>query len=156
MNSQICPKCEVPVAWTLDECPTCKTKRSGFIFSNSPSSEDKNESDQVFKTNKLNSKSKNKSDADLTLADVVRAQNRTTHAIRAFVRFLFIQLTATTLGIFLWNISNQFIDQQRCFNTGDHCSGNGFFRFLAVMTILVGIFWSSNAGWSELSKSEIH
>ena len=87
--------------------------------------------------------------------DLIEAQNRTTHAVRAFVRFLFIQLSGLTLAVFIWNISNLFIDQQECFNYGRQCSGNGFLRFLAVVIGFITIYWSSDAGWKELEKSKI-
>jgi hypothetical protein len=153
MNRQMCPKCDVAVAWHLEKCPTCKTKKIEFIFTNSESTEDI-ESFNRF-ASKLKGNPTSQENSELTLADVVRAQNRTTHAVRAFVRFLFIQLTSTTLGVFLWNLSNLFIDEQKCGYSGDNCGGNGFLQFVAVITILVGIIWSSNAGWSELSKSDI-
>jgi hypothetical protein len=88
--------------------------------------------------------------------DLIEAQNRTTHAVRAFVRFLFIQLSGLTLAVFIWNISNLFIDQQECFNYGRQCSGNGFLRFLAVVIGFITIYWSSDAGWKELEKSKIN
>ena len=91
-----------------------------------------------------------------SIEDLIQAQNRTTHAVRAFVRFLFIQLTGITLAAFLWNLSTAFIDQQECFRSGSNCNGNGFLQFLAVVTVIVSVVWSSNAGWSELQKSEIN
>ena len=90
-----------------------------------------------------------------TLDDLVRAQNRTTHAVRAFVRFLFIQLTGITLAVFLWNISLAFVDEQACFQNGDNCTGNAFLQFLAAIVWLVAVIWSSSAGWDELNKSNI-
>jgi hypothetical protein len=144
----MCPKCDVAVAWHLEKCPTCKTKKDQFIFTNSSSAEGIEEQTlaNLYQASYQKGNSANRIKSELTLEDVVRAQNRTTHAVRAFVRFLFIQLTSTTLGVFLWNLSYFF--------TNDY-SGNGFLQFIAVITILVGIFWSSNAGWSELSKSDI-
>ncbi len=95
------------------------------------------------------------SSKEIGLLDVIEAQNRTTHAVRAFVRFLFIQLSATTLAIFLWNLSNIVVDTSECMYNSEKCGGNGFLQFVAIATLLVGIVWSSNAGWSELSKSDI-
>lgn len=90
-----------------------------------------------------------------TLDDLVRAQNRTTHAVRAFVRFLFIQLTGITLAVFLWNISLAFIDEQACYQYGDNCTGNAFLQFLAGIVWIVAVIWSSSAGWDELNKSNV-
>ena len=87
--------------------------------------------------------------------DLIQAQNRTTHAVRAFVRFLFIQLSGITLTVFVWNASNLFINQQECVNYGRQCSGNGFLRFLAVVIWLISVYWSSHEGWKELEKSKI-
>jgi hypothetical protein len=82
------------------------------------------------------------SSGETTLEDLVRAQNRTTHAVRAFVRFLFIQLTGLTLVFFLWNL---FLETD----------GNGFVGFLVLVVWLGTVVWSSAAGWDELNKSNI-
>ena len=80
--------------------------------------------------------------SETTLEDLVRAQNRTTHAVRAFVRFLFIQLTGLTLVFFLWNL---FLETD----------GNGIVGFLVLVVWLGTVVWSSAAGWDELNKSNI-
>ena len=90
-----------------------------------------------------------------TIDDLIRAQNRTTHAVRAFVRFLFIQLTGITLVVFLWNLSLTFIDEQDCFQSGDNCTGNGSIQGLAGIIWIATVIWSSYAGWEELNKSNI-
>ena len=82
------------------------------------------------------------SSGETTLDDLVRAQNRTTHAVRAFVRFLFIQLTGLTLVFFLWNL---FLETE----------GNGLVGFLVLVVWLGTVVWSSAAGWDELNKSNI-
>ena len=88
------------------------------------------------------------------IQELIRAQNRTTHAVRAFVRFLFIQLSATTIAVILWNFSEAFIDQEECFRNGSNCSGNGFLQFIAAVVLIGGMIWSSAAGWDELGKSK--
>jgi hypothetical protein len=90
-----------------------------------------------------------------TLDDLIRAQNRTTHAVRAFVRFLFIQLTGITLAFFLWNLSLAFVNTSDCIRSGENCSGNVALQFLAVGVWIATVIVSSNAGWDELKKSEI-
>ena len=89
------------------------------------------------------------------LRDLIRAQDRTTHAVRAFVRFLFIQLSAITFAVTLWNISNLSVNTQQCIQSGSHCSGNPLLQFLAAVVWIGGVIWSSNAGWEELAKSNI-
>lgn len=93
--------------------------------------------------------------SEKTIDDLIRAQNRTTHAVRAFVRFLFIQLSGFTLAIFLWNLSTAFIDEQQCVQYGTNCTGNSFFQFTAAIVLIGSVIWSSQAGWEELGKSEV-
>jgi hypothetical protein len=81
------------------------------------------------------------SNLDESTRQIILAQNRTTHAIRAVVRFLFIQLTAITLAFVIGGLGSAL--------------GNAFVIFIAVVIYIVGIIWSSNAGWSELEKSNI-
>jgi hypothetical protein len=92
---------------------------------------------------------------EIGLEDLVHAQNRTTHAVRAFVRFLFIQLSGITLATIFWEASNLFIDQERCASSGEKCSGNTFLQVVSAITAIIGVIVSSRAGWSELSKSDI-
>lgn len=90
-----------------------------------------------------------------TIDDLIRAQNRTTHAVRAFVRFLFIQLSAMTLGLFIWNLAAASADPEACAYEGINCAGNEALQVVAGLVFLGGIIWSSSAGWSELEKSNI-
>lgn len=91
-----------------------------------------------------------------TLDDLIAAQNKTTHAVRAFVRFLFIQLTGITLAVFLWNLSLAFISSSDCARTGENCSGNVALQLMAVGVWIATVILSSRAGWDELQKSDIN
>ena len=109
---------------------------------------------------KFNKKSKFEKleNAELTSEDIkelIKAQNRTTHAVRAFVSFLFIQLSFTTVALFIYGISQAFTDPNKCQQYGTNCGGNQFFLFIAILIWIAGVFVSSKAGWSELEKSEI-
>jgi len=86
---------------------------------------------------------------------LIAAQNRTTHSVRAFVRFLFIQLSATSAAVVLWNFASAQVDPIACAQNGEHCSPIGALQTLAVIVWIIGVVWSSSAGWSELQKSEI-
>jgi hypothetical protein len=86
---------------------------------------------------------------------LIAAQNKTTHAVRAFVRFLFIQLSGLTAAALVWYISLLFIDQGECINYGEKCDGNGFLQLLAIGIWIGTVIFSSNAAWSELGKSDI-
>lgn len=79
---------------------------------------------------------------------LIKAQNRTTHAVRAFVRFLFIQLSALTLATFLFFTSFQLVDEAGAPNT--------FLLIMGGVIWIIGLVWSSTAGWSELEKSNIN
>jgi Na+/melibiose symporter-like transporter len=78
---------------------------------------------------------------------LIQAQNRTTHAVRAFVRFLFIQLSALTLATFLFFVSFQLENEEGAPNT--------FLLVMGGVIWIIGLIWSSSAGWSELEKSNI-
>lgn len=91
---------------------------------------------------------------------IVSAVNRTTHAVRAFVLFLFYQLTALTLAFVMYffaqiagNSNDECSNQLRSFNA---CSPNAFLVFIALVIWIVGVFYSSNVGWREIKKSEVH
>jgi len=91
--------------------------------------------------------------SDDLLLEIIKASNRTTRAVRAFVLFLFIQLTFTTAALFLWNSGNQ-IDPSQCYEEGI-CEPDGVTLWLAVIVWIIGVISSSLAGWTELSKSNI-
>ena len=87
------------------------------------------------------------------LIQQIAAANRTTRAVRAFVRFLFIQLVAITLAFFVVVAGDLFRDTSECdFGV---CGPNTGAQIFAGFIWLVGVIWSSSAGWSELSSSEV-
>lgn len=71
----------------------------------------------------------------------VAASNRTTHAVRAIVRFLFIQLAASTVAV--------------AFIVLGSLSQSGGFSLIGFLLLFAGIVWASIAGWSELEKSRV-
>jgi len=85
----------------------------------------------------------------------IAAQDRTTHAVRALVRFIFIQLVATTFAAVLWAFAVAAVDPAQCVLYGDYCEPIVWLQIFAVLVWLVGVIASSNAGWDELRKSEI-
>jgi hypothetical protein len=86
---------------------------------------------------------------------LIQSQNKTTHAVRAFVRFLFIQLSGITAAAFVWFISLLLVDEERCFDYGENCSGNVPLQFVAIGIWIGTVIYSSAAGWSELEKSDV-
>lgn len=93
------------------------------------------------------------SETDKLLRDLIQATDRTTRAVRAFVRFLFIQLAAITLAILVFQLGVITQDPSEC--AFGICSPNGFTTTVAVLIWLGGVIWSSIAGWEELGLSEI-
>jgi hypothetical protein len=83
----------------------------------------------------------------------IEASNRTTHAVRALVRFLFIQLAFLTAAFVLWQIGLAFPDEDNC--TAFGCEPNGFVSFLVLGLIITGVVLSSKAGWDELELSDV-
>jgi len=74
------------------------------------------------------------------LRESIAASNRTTRAVRALVRFIFIQLSSTTLAgilVYFGAVNSEFS-----------------LLILGLIVWVVGVFWSSAAGWSELDKSD--
>ena len=127
----------------LDSEGYCTNNNCNYILQQSINNSENSSSNS---TKDSNQKVKNRIDTrysnlDEATKQIVLAQDRTTHAIRAVVRFLFIQLSAITLAIivatFGASIENEFI------------------IFVAVIIYIVGVIWSSNAGWSELEKSNL-
>ena len=68
--------------------------------------------------------------------DLVRAQNRTTYAIRSLAVYLFITITTGFSGLVLINL------------------GRTDAAFLGAIVIITGFIWSIAAGLTELNKSK--
>ena len=71
----------------------------------------------------------------------IEASNRTTHAVRAFVRFGLIEITATLLGFVVGGLYAGF--------TGDLQTGVVF----GGIVIVIGGIYGLAIGWDELKKS---
>jgi hypothetical protein len=88
----------------------------------------------------------------LDLASKTESNTRKTkHAVRAFVLFLFYQLSFTTVAVFIWNLS--LPNTTECIERGA-CSSNIFLQFLAAVLWIVGISISSRIGWQEIRRSD--
>jgi DNA-directed RNA polymerase subunit RPC12/RpoP len=145
MGLKYCDKCQEPVEQIVMVCPKCKSEMFVHGKASSPkttSAETKVASTAAPTSTKTSETFPALSKTGKTIDDLIRAQNRTTHAVRAFVRFLFIQLTGITCAVFLWNVSLAM-------------EGNASIEFLAGIVWLGAVIWSSAAGWDELNKSNI-
>ena len=166
MGMKYCDKCEVAVDQAVLECPDCGHKKfvPGTVIWKRDTPKPSAPKVTTPSTPQLAAKVSSANQPNLkdsappprptpnmngefsktgkTIDDLIRAQNRTTHAVRAFVRFLFIQLTGLTIVYFLWNL---FVESD----------GNAFIAFLVLAVWLVTVIWSSAAGWDELRKSNV-
>ena len=93
------------------------------------------------------------SETEKLLQELIQATDRTTRAVRAFVRFLFIQLAAITLAIVVFQLGVITQDTSEC--AFGICPPNGFTTTVAALIWIGGVIWSSMAGWEELGLSEI-
>lgn len=89
------------------------------------------------------------------LSESIAASNRTTHAVRAFVRFLFIQLVGITGAFFLNSLALANVNPMRCAVSGENCEPLYFVQFLAFAVWITAVIWSSMVGWQELELSEV-
>jgi len=174
---QTCSSCNIP--YTNSEarfCAICGTPAPGFSAMQNPASAQGsawpsadqaattetvpvntpalNRQPQVRSGFQADAAPVNLSESEL-LSELIKASNRTTHAIRALVRFIFIQLTFLTLAYILAGISDAFIDPEACAVYGDSCSPNSFFAFMSFASIIAGIIISSRVGWAELKESDV-
>ena len=76
------------------------------------------------------------SSMEVSLADLVEAQDRTTHAVRSLALYLFITIATSFLGVALILIDVPVA------------------VFIGAAIILAGFVWSIVAGIDELSKSK--
>ena len=82
------------------------------------------------------------------------ASDRTTRAIRAFVLFLFIQLTFTSIAAFLFWAGASILESTSIWDSGPRLFGILLTAF-AVGIFVAGILVSSFMGWRELAFSKI-
>jgi len=86
------------------------------------------------------------------LVESIAASNRTTHAVRALVRFLFIQLSFLTAAYVVWQLGLAFPDPNNCSAFG--CEPHGLVSFVVSALVITGVLVSSVVGWKELSLSD--
>jgi hypothetical protein len=149
-KSPLCPKCGSQY-WTLVSAKETSSKVNSTKEAKSDyNPTDPGETPEATDIDRLIAVQKQ------TTLSLIAAQNKTTHAVRAFVRFLFIQLSGLTAAGLVWYVSLLFIDQGECINYGDKCDGNAPLQLLAIAIWIGTVIFSSNAAWSELGKSDIH
>jgi hypothetical protein len=140
----------------IEKCPGC---RANELYPSSSA----NKNNTITLEENTNLSKQQRSDGLSTSAtsnlEIIRAVNRTTHAVRAFVLFLFYQLSSITIAIFFYLVAEALGNSNdECENTlrsFGGCPPNSFFLALAVVTWLVGIIYSSKVGWREIEKSNL-
>lgn len=83
----------------------------------------------------------------------IEASNRTTHAVRALVLFLFIQLVGITIAFLLNSVATANYDPVRCAVSGNGCEPLVGLQVVAFLVWLGAVIWSSNVGWKEIGLS---
>ena len=83
----------------------------------------------------------------------IEASNRTTHAVRALVLFLFIQLVGITIAFVLNSVATANYDPVRCAVSGNGCEPLVGLQVVAFLVWLGAVIWSSNVGWNEIGLS---
>ena len=153
MSFKKCTGCEAVIKSSIATCPNCESNHFVYgVHEDNPRSvvrmEKTGNTDeiQMFESN---------SQIYKLLEKNIEATNRTTHAIRAFVRFLFLQLSFTTVAIFLYNWATSSVNPLECVQSGDSCEPNAELILLAVVTWIIGVGLSSRIGWEELVKSDV-
>jgi hypothetical protein len=134
-----CPNCTSQQFGAPKVCADCGSSKNSFLTLSEADFISLKQGHADESGRKKLGKNQLKGSTPATLEDLVAAQNRTTHAVRAFVRFLFIQLSATTMAVFIYTFS----------------SSNVFLRIIAIVVWLGGVAISSSAGWSELEASNL-
>jgi hypothetical protein len=125
----------------LGTCPKCKAE-----FDSKRISEGLSSAPQSLKQDVSIKQNVSERAEIASLEELIRATNRTTRAVRAFVLFLFYQLTAITLSGILYLISISFPNDQN--------EPNLFWGILALVVWIGGVFIGSNVGWREIRKSD--
>ena len=82
------------------------------------------------------------------------AQNRTTYAVRALVRFFIMQFASASSAAFLWWYAYQSVDGRSCRVDGDGCGPHTVFILLACLIYLVGFTYSWIQILSEFRASD--
>lgn len=87
------------------------------------------------------------------LRENIQASNRTTHAVRAFVLFLFVQLTFGTLAWGLWQVGLASASTKDCGILP--CAPDDGWSVVVTVLVALGVWISSQLGWNELAKSRV-
>jgi hypothetical protein len=149
MNYFVCPECgKYFQGETIDDCPVCAGASTNLLLQRRPAGA--RVATPTPSTPVANSKNKPVTAKAATLDDLVAAQNRTTHAIRALARFFFIWLRSGIVGAGLAGIGVSFLANKDL---------NGLGIFLVIVGWLItfiGFFYAFWQGMGELDKSQVH
>lgn len=92
-------------------------------------------------------------DQSKLIIELIKATNRTTRSVRAFVLFFFIQLIALTIALLVYQIGNAFQDSSDC--SYGICQPNPVTSVFAVLIWVTGVLVSSYKGFVELNLSKL-
>ena len=176
MSQKKCTKCGYLLNGLWDKCPQCagtsfdhlpidssevsESPRDSTVGNTSSRSTRDNPSPSKIvgsgKTSQTNLVNTDLNDLIAKQEEAIRAINRTTHAVRAFVLFLFYQLTALTISGVIYVFAVAVGESnEACKDSPFGCEPNAFLISLALIVWIAGVVYSSQRGWAEIEKSEI-
>ncbi len=122
-----CKRCDLQFDASKVENNKCPHCRRLLHFVSNPEND-------LYTSNSNRLESRNPKEA--SFEDLVRAQNRTTYAVRSLAVYLFITITTGFAGLVLINL------------------GRPESIFFGAIVIVIGFIWSIAAGLNELNKSK--
>lgn len=122
-----CKRCDLQFDASKVENSKCPHCRRLLHFVSDP------EMDQYSSTS---NRFQSRTPKEVSFEDLVRAQNRTTYAVRSLAVYLFITITTGFAGLVLINL------------------GRPELVLFGAITLVAGFIWSISAGLTELNKSK--
>ncbi len=153
----ICPNCKRDNADYLRFCDACGKDLRDLALSKPIGAKDSETVTEIDSKDLQSSKKidLNEMSQNELMIQSIHASNRTTHAIRALVRFFMVQLSFITAAFFVNFLNQLTVDEYECSRWGDKCSPSDLGSLLVVAVLVVGVVISSKLAWAELEHSNI-
>lgn len=154
MTKFTCENCSTKFSGNSQaDCPACAQYLASMLMSKRGSSDPLDHLEELEireepKSSKEKVVSPKISTKEASLADLVAAQNRTTHAVRALAEFFFTWLKFSVFGAIFYFVGAWIFDS---------FESNAFGVVLIVagaLTTLIGFFVALNSGLDELDRSK--
>jgi AhpD family alkylhydroperoxidase len=146
-----CPTCGQKFkAETINECPACAAHHASLLTRRTYLGAESDPILEAPSTKKVRAPLiQEEPRKEPTMGELIAAQNRTTHAIRALAVFFFISLRTSVVGGSFMGIGFLLLPISTV-------SGLGLFLIVAGwLTTLIGFFYAVHSGVTELLKSKV-